>query len=155
MSLKAKIEEGLKEALKAHKDIRVSTYRLLLSALHNEEIAKQKDLSEDEELQVVRRQVKMREEAIEAYKKAKEVVRVEKEEEELSILNEFLPKGLAEQEIEKIVDEILVSSSKSRDFGFIMGEVMGKLRGRADGKFVAQLVQRKITNHKSQISNNN
>ena len=85
------ITQKIGEALKAHDEIRLSTLRLLSSALNYEFIAKQHKLSEDEEIVVVRKEAKKRKEAIEVYEKAGYPDRAEKEAEELSILQEYLP----------------------------------------------------------------
>lgn len=144
MSVKSQVEKKIPEALKKKEELRLSTLRLLSSALHNEEIAKQKELTQDEEVAVVRREAKQRQEAIEAYQKGGDQKRAEKEQAELEILQEFAPKQLAREEIEKAVEEAITASGEKRDFGFIMGQVMGKLKGRADGKLVAQIVKEKL-----------
>lgn len=85
------ISQKIAEAMKARDEIRLSTLRLLSSALNYERIAKQHELSEEEELQVVRKEAKKRKDAIEAYKKAEAFDRADKESKELVILEEFLP----------------------------------------------------------------
>jgi len=101
------INQKIGEALKAGDEIRLSTLRLLSSAFNYEFIAKQHKLSEEEELAVVRREAKKRKEAIEAYQKAGAQDRADKEQKELEILQEYLPAGLSDAEIEKIVEEAI------------------------------------------------
>ena len=93
------------EAMKQRDNVRRTTLQLLKSELHNEEIAKQHQLTEDEELVVVRREAKKRKDAIEAFAKAGNNERAESEKQELLVLQEFLPKELSEVEIEKVVLE--------------------------------------------------
>ncbi|MDO8503479.1 MAG: GatB/YqeY domain-containing protein [bacterium] len=140
------LNEQIKEALKKGDNIRVSTLRLLSNALHNEWIAKQKDLTEEDENAVLRRQAKQREEAIEAYDKGGRTEAAEKERQELAILKEFLPAQMSQEELIKIVDQVIleVKPAGSQDFGRVMGAVMGKVAGKADGKAVAEAVRRKL-----------
>lgn len=136
----------INEALKKGDSLRVSTLRLLSSALHNEEIAKQKGLTEEEEIQVVRRQIKQREEAAEAYEKGGRLELAEKEKQEAQVLKEFLPEELSELEIEGLVDQVIeqMSAGGAQDFGKVMGMVMQQVAGRADGSAVAQIVRDRL-----------
>lgn len=145
--IKDKVAEDLKEALKGGDIVRVSTLRLLSNALHNEEIAKQKELTEEEELAVVRRELKRREEAVEAYEKGGRPESAEKEKKEAEILKEFLPAQMSSEELAKIVEQVIseVGASGQQDFGKVMGAVMEKAKGQVDGKVVAQVVRQKLT----------
>lgn len=141
------INEQIKEALKKGDSIRVSTLRLLSNALHNEWIAKQKELIEEDELAVLRRQAKQREEAIIAYEKGGRKELAEKERQELAILKEFLPAQMPQEELSKIVEQVIseVGAAGPQDFGRVMGAVMGKVAGKADGNTVAEQVRKKLT----------
>ena len=141
------INKQIVEAMKAKDEIRLSTLKLLLSALHNAKIDKRGDLIEEEELEIVRREAKKRKDAIEAYKKAGATDRAEKEEKELAILQEFLPKELPDEEVLKLVDEAITTTSASsmQDMGKVIGAVMAKAKGRADGKKVAEMARKKLT----------
>ncbi len=140
------INKQIVEAMKAKDEIRLSTLKLLLSALHNAKIDKRGDLTEEEELEIVRREAKKRKDAIEAYKKAGATDRAEKEEKELAILQEFLPKELSDEEVSKLVDEAITTTSASsmQDMGKVIGAVVAKAKGRADGKKVAEMARRKL-----------
>lgn len=144
--IKDKLNTQIKEALKAGDEVRVSTLRLLSNALHNEEIAKQKDLEEEEELQIVRRQIKQREEAIEAYTKGGRAESAEKEKKEAEILKEFLPAQIDAGELEKIVEGVIaeVGATGPQDFGKVMGTVMARVKGQAGGNKVAEIVRSKL-----------
>ena len=140
------ITQKIGEALKTHEEIKLSTLRLLSSALNYEFIAKQYKLSEDEELVVVRREAKKRKEAIEVYEKVKAFDRAEKEKKELSILQEFLPPEISDEEITKLVNETLKETNASglADLGKVISLVRTKAKGAVDGAKVAQLVKMKL-----------
>ncbi len=140
------INKQIVEAMKAKDEIRLSTLKLLLSALHNAKIDKRGDLTKEEELEIVRREAKKRKDAIEAYKKVGATDRAEKEEKELAILQEFLPKELPDEEVSKLVDEAITTTSANsmQDMGKVIGAVMAKAKGRADGKKVAEMAKRKL-----------
>lgn len=140
------ISQKIAEAMKARDEIRLSTLRLLSSALNYEFIAKQHVLNEEEELAVVRREVKKRKDAIEAYEKAKATDRAEKEKKEMAILNEFLPAEMSEEEVTKLVDAAIAETGAKSiaDIGKVMGVVMAKTGGRAEGGVVSNLVKSKL-----------
>jgi uncharacterized protein YqeY len=140
------ITKQIAEALKAKEEIRLSTLRLLSSALNYEFIAKQHVLSEEEELVVVRKEAKKRKDAIEAYEKAGATDRAEKEKKELKILEEFLPQEMSETELAKIVDEVIsqTGANSPSEMGKLMGPIMAKVAGRADGKRVSDMVKEKL-----------
>jgi uncharacterized protein YqeY len=151
------INSKIAEALKAHDEIRLSTLRLLSSAFNYEFIAKQHKLSDEEELAVVRREVKGRKDAIEGLKQAQSKnttsteadikERLEREQKEMEILQEFLPAEMPEEELLKLVDEAIKTTGATTmaDMGKVIGMVMGKSNGRADGGKVSQLVKAKLT----------
>ena len=141
------INKQIAEAMKAKDEIRLSTLKLLLSALHNAKIDKRGDLTEEEELEIVRREAKKRKDAIEAYKKVGATDRAEKEGKELVILQEFLPKELSDEEVSKLVDEAISTTGASsiQDMGKVIGIVVAKAKGRADGKKVAEMAKKKLT----------
>jgi len=145
--LKAKIEEQIKEALKSGDSIRLSVLRFLLSAIKNEEIAKQKEADDEDVVAVVQRQIKQRKESIESYRKAGRKDLAQKEEAELTILNTFLPQQLSEDEVKKIVEEIRseLSETEKNNFGKVMSAVMGRVKGKADGNIVAKIVKESLS----------
>lgn len=141
------ISKQIGQALKAKDEIRLSTLRMLSSALNYEYIAKQHELSEEEELEVVRHEAKKRRDAIEAYKKAEAFDRADKEEKELEILEEYLPQQMPDKELEKIVGDVIseTGAKSMADMGKVIGAVMNKAGGRADGKKVSELVKSKLS----------
>ena len=141
------IKKETNKALKAKDETRLSTLRLLASNLHNAEIDKRGDLSEEEELAVVKKEAKKRQDAIEIYQKAGEKKRVEQETKELEILQELLPKQMGDKELAKLVEGAILEASTSSisDMGRVIGVVMAKAKGRADGKKVSEMVKGKLT----------
>lgn len=145
--IKDNIKKQIIDAMKARDELRKSTLKMLLSALQYAEIAKQGDLTEDEELNVVRKEAKQRKDAIDAYEKAKANDRAQKEKDELEILKEFLPEELSEEVLTRMVDEAIkeTGASSLADIGKVIGTVMKKANGQADGKKVAEMVKSKLS----------
>ena len=137
------LKVDLNEALKARDEIRVSVLRFLLSAIHNQEIKKQQELSDEEVTAVIQKQTKERRESIEAFQKGGREDLMKKEEAELDILSKYLPQQLSEEEVKNLVTEVIreTGAGSPADFGLVMGAVMGKVKGRADGQLVASLVK--------------
>jgi uncharacterized protein YqeY len=146
MSLIARIETDLKEAMKERDAERRDALRLILNALRSAEKEIQRPLHDDEELQVLQRERKRRLEAIEAYRAAGREERAEQEEDELEVLEDFMPEPLSEQELELIVDDAIAENGATslRDLGRVMADVMPQSAGRADGSAVSQLVREKL-----------
>lgn len=140
------ITQKIGDALKAHDEIRLSTLRLLSSALNYEFIAKQHKLSEDEEIVVVRKETKKRKEAIEAYMKAGAKDRADKEKKELEILQEYLPPETSDEELNRIIDEAIaeIKPTSPSEMGKVIGAVKTKTKGAADGAKIADLVKSKL-----------
>ena len=139
------LQEKIAEAMKAHDEVKTSTLRLLSSAFNYEKIAKQHDLTNEEEIAVVRREVKQRRDSIEAYDKAGRGDLSEKEKAELDILQEFLPPEMSDEDLVKIVDEAVgvIKPVGMQDMGKVIGFVKEKAPN-ADGGKIAQTVKAKI-----------
>lgn len=145
MNLSKKIGEDLKKSLKAQNKIVVSTLRLLLAALKNFEIEKQKEATDDEVIQLIQKQIKLRKEAIAAFENGGRQDLVQKERTEMEILNKYLPQQLTEEELRKIVDQTIKElNAGQNDFGKVMGMVMGRVKGGADGSLVAKVVRENL-----------
>lgn len=141
------LKVDLNEALKARDEIRVSVLRFLLSAIHNQEIQKQQELSDEEVIAVIQKQVKERRESIEAFQKGGRKDLVGKEEAELDILSKYLPQQLSEEEVKNLVTEVIreTDAGSPADFGRVMGTVMGKVKGRAGGELIAKFVKEQLS----------
>ncbi len=144
MSLKEKISEDLKSAMKKGDVIRRETLRTLRAALIElDKRGVQRESTEEEQLQVVISAIKKRKEAIEQYEKGGRKDLVDQETKELAIINEYLPLQLTLQEVESRIQEIVarVGASSAKDFGKVMPVVMKELRGKADGKLIQETVK--------------
>jgi uncharacterized protein len=145
-SLITRMEKDLTVAMKDGDTGRRDTLRLLLNALRASEKELQRPLSDDEELQVLQRERKRRQEAIEAYRAADRSAQADREEQELEVLEEFMPEPLSDDAVEQIVDDAIaeVGATSLRDLGRVMADVMPQIAGRADGSVVSQLVREKL-----------
>ena len=146
MSLIARLEEELKQAMVARDQSRRDALRLILSSLRSAEKELQRPLHDDEELQVLQRERKRRLEAAEAFRSGGREEQALGEEEELAVLEEFMPAPLSEDELEEIIDDAIaeVGATSIRDLGRVMADVMPQVSGRADGSVVSQLVREKL-----------
>jgi uncharacterized protein YqeY len=143
MGLKVEIQETMKAAMKRGDRLTVSTYRLLLSALHNEEIKSRKELNIEEIHRVVSTLCKQRAEAIDLYRKGGRAELAEKEEAELKILQRLLPEPISEAEVRALIKASIeeVGAKSVQDLGKVMKQLMPKVSGRTDGKRVNQLAK--------------
>jgi uncharacterized protein len=146
MSLIARLEDELKQAMVAREEDRRDALRLILASLRSAEKELQRPLHDDEELQVLQRERKRRLEAAEAYRGAGREEQARGEEHELSVLEEFMPPPLSEEELEEIIDDAIaeVGATSMRDLGRVMADVMPQVSGRTDGSVVSQLVREKL-----------
>jgi uncharacterized protein YqeY len=146
MSLIARLEDELKQAMVARDGERRDALRLILASLRSAEKELQRPLHDDEELQVLQRERKRRVEAAEAYRGAGREEQAAGEERELAVLEEFMPSPLSEDELEEIIDDAIaeVGATSLRDLGRVMADVMPQVSGRADGSVVSQLVREKL-----------
>jgi uncharacterized protein len=146
MSLIVRLEEELKQAMVARDETRRDALRLILSSLRSAEKELQRPLHDDEELQVLQRERKRRLEAAEAFRGGGREEQALGEEQELAVLEEFMPAPLSEEELEEIIDDAIaeVGATSMRDLGRVMADVMPQVSGRTDGSVVSQLVREKL-----------
>lgn len=144
MSLRDQLTEDMKAALKAGDSLKVSVIRLVKSEIRNTEIAKGQTLTDDDILQVISRETKRRREAIEQFTKGGRNDLVEKETAELEVLSQYLPQQLDEAEIAGIAREVIseLHATSKADKGKVMSALMPRVRGRADGRLVSEVVDR-------------
>ncbi len=145
--LKEKLTDDLKESLKARTSERTDVVRFLLAQLQNREIEKRSTgqapvLAEEEAIEVLQKEVKKRREAIELFKKGGRPELVQKEEKQLAYINGYLPAEMSREELEKIIDDL--KHQGFSDFNSLMKEAMKKVKGKADGKLVSEIVREKI-----------
>jgi uncharacterized protein len=147
MSLIEQLNGMLAEAMKARDQVRLSSIRMLKTALTNKEVERGRPLTEAEEQQVVISLVKQRKESIEQFAKGGRQDLVAKETSELAVLEAFLPPAVAADDIERIVGEVIAETgaASAKDMGRVMKGVMARLAGTSvDGKAVNELVRRRL-----------
>ena len=137
----------MKQAQKSQDKLRLSVIRLLRAAIKNQEIEKKSPLNDQEVIAAVTSQVKRRKEAIEQYQAAGRQDLASKEEEEMKILQTYLPQQLSEAELKQKVEEAVAATGAQtlKDMGKVMSHLMPQVSGRADGKLVNQLVKARLS----------
>jgi hypothetical protein len=140
----ARLEAELRSAMKSGDKRRVGTLRLLLASLKNEKIQAQRELTGEEIEAVLRRAVKQRKDSIEQYDRGGRQDLVQAESEELAIIEEYLPKGMSDAEIEAALQAVIAEKglSSSKDVGLAMKELMARHKGRVDGKKAQEAARR-------------
>jgi len=143
MGLKATLEDAMKAAMKGRDPLTLSALRLLLSALHNEEIKARRDLTQEEILKVIASLCRQREESIGFFRKGDRADLVEKEEKELDVLRRFLPVPLNDEELRRLIQSSIeeIGAQGVQDLGKVMKQAMPKFAGRADGKRASELAK--------------
>ena len=149
MTLQERIDSDLKDAMRAKNAARLGVLRMLKSALKYSAIEKagaESQLDDAEAAQVIRKQVKQRQDSIESFEKGGRPELAAKEKDELAILTAYLPQGLSAEELEKIVRETIaeVGATSKAQMGAVMKALQGKVAGRADGKTLSQEVQKQL-----------
>lgn len=140
--LKERIMEDLKSAMKEKNQIKVRVLRLLNSAIKNFEVEKMDSATDEEIGKIVLKEIKKRQESIEAYKKANREDLAKEEEEELKVLKEYAPKMLSEEEIKEVVKKVINElNATQKDFGKVMKNIMAEVKGKADGSLVSKIVK--------------
>ena len=142
MSLQKRIDEDLKNAMRAKDATRLSVLRLLKAALKNatiEKVGADGELDEAEAIAVIRKQVKQRQDSIESFEKGGRAELADKEKQELAILNTYLPQGMAPDELAKVVRETIaeLGATSKAQMGAVMKALQAKVGGRADGKMLS------------------
>jgi uncharacterized protein YqeY len=150
MTLQERIDSDLKEAMRARDNTKLGVLRMLKSALKYAAIAKSEteaELSDAEANQVIRKQVKQRQDSIESFEKGGRAELANKEKEELSILNAYLPQPMTSDELAKVVRETIaeVGATSKAQMGAVMKALQAKVAGRADGKTLSAEVTRQLS----------
>jgi uncharacterized protein YqeY len=146
VSLIGRLEDELREATLARNAERRDTLRLILNSLRGAEKELQRPLNDQEELQVLQRERKRRQEAAEAFRAGDREEQAAQEEAELAVLEEFMPSQLGDEDLEEIIDDVIaeVGATSVRDLGRVMADVMPQVAGRAEGSRVSQIVREKL-----------
>jgi uncharacterized protein len=148
MSLLERLNNDMKEAMKNKEKEKLSVIRMVKAALQNEAIKLGKSqLSEDEELTVLSRELKQRKDSLQEFENAGRSDLVDKTKAEISVLELYMPKQLSEEELVQLIKETIaeVGASSKADMGKVMGAIMPKVKGKADGSLVNKLVQQHLS----------
>jgi uncharacterized protein len=143
VSLVEQLTQDMKNAMRNKEKTKLSTIRMVRSAIKKAEIDQKTTLSDDDVMAIMLREIKQRKDAIREYTKAERDDLVAKEQEELEILQTYLPEPLSEAELRELVQQTItqLGASSKKEMGKVMGAVLSQVKGRADGKAVNQLVQ--------------
>ena len=148
MSLKEQLTNDMKVAMKAKAEgkQRLAVIRMVRSAIRQLEIDGKKELGDEEVMSVITKEVKMRRDSIEEFKKGNRADLVAQTENEISVLMAYLPRQLSKEEVSSLVAEAVAATGASspKDMGKVMGVLMPKVKGRADGKLVNMLVRESL-----------
>jgi hypothetical protein len=147
MPLKARITDDMKAAMRAREAARLSTIRLLLSAIKQKEVDERIELSEADVLAIIDKMIKQRRESIAQFEKASRQDLVDKEKAEIAVLSAYLPQRMSDAEIQKAIETVIseTGASGAKDMGKVMAALKAKLAGRADMSAVSGLVKTRLS----------
>ncbi len=143
MSLKEQLTTDMKEAMKSHDKDRLAVIRMVRGAIRQQEIDGQKELSDEDVIAVMSKEIKMRKDSIEEFKKGGREDLIAKTQAEIDVLMPYMPAQLSEDEVRELVKAAVAETGAAtpKDMGKVMGVLMPKVKGRADGKLVNTLVR--------------
>lgn len=145
--MREKILEDMKSAMKSQDKEVLSVLRMVKGAISMQEIDKKKELSDEEVISVIAKEIKTRKESIVEFEKGGRTDLVSKTQSEIDILNKYMPEQLSEEQINKIIDEAFNSLNPSAsDIGRVMGYITPKVKGKADLSLVSKLVKERLSN---------
>ncbi len=148
MSLRDRLTEDLKLAMKARDQLRMDVIRMIKAAVLNKEVELKKDLDDAEMSRIMTTMIKQRKESVEQFEKGQRAELAAKERQEISIIETYLPKALSADELAQAVDAVIreTGATSAKDMGLVMKAVMARLAGQSvDGKSVSDLVRSKLT----------
>ncbi len=147
MNLNDRIMNDLKESMKNKDSFKLSVIRMLKGAIQLEKINKKRDLTDEEVIDVISKQIKLRKDSINEFTKAGRNDLVENTQKEVEILNEYMPEQLSSEEVNKIIDEafLKLNPTSSKDMGLIIKEVSPKVKGRTDMGEVSKIIKDKLS----------
>ena len=148
MSLLTTLNEDMKQAMRAKDKETLQVIRMLKASIQNEQIKKGQDLNDEEELTVLSREMKQRRDSLAEFEKADRTDLADKVKKEIVIVEKYLPAQLSEDEIRAIVTEAIAATGATspKEFGKVMGAVMPKVKGKADGNQVNAVVKELLNN---------
>lgn len=147
MSLTERLNDDMKQAMKNKEKFRLSVIRMIRSSIKNIEVNERRTPDDNEVLEILNREVKQRKDSLQEFEKAGRDDLAADVKVEIEIIQEYLPQQLSEEEVNAIVKQTIheVGASSKAEMGKVMGALMPKVKGRADGKLVNQLVQKHLS----------
>lgn len=147
MNLIDRLAEDMKAAMKNKDKVRLSTIRMVRTAIKNMEIDKKQALSDEDVLALFNRELKQRRDSLQAFEQAGRADLIEGVKEEIHVLEEYLPEQLNDEDLQTIIQEVIaeLGATSKADMGKVMGSVLPKVQGRADGKRINAIVQVLLT----------
>lgn len=149
MSIKERLTEDMKQAMKDRENgkIRLSVIRMIRSSIKNVEIDEKKELSEEETLSIIAKELKMRRDSLAEFEKAKRDDLADYAKQEIEILMQYLPQQLSQEELKAIIADTIakLGAVSPKEMGKVMNAVMPQVKGRADGKIINTLVREMLT----------
>ena len=148
MTLTERINNDLKEAMKSKDSFRLGVIRMVKGAMQLAKPNPREELTDDDVIAVISKQIKMRNDSIKEFEKANRTDLVEQNQKEIAILNTYMPEQLSDEEVNKIIDEAFVklNPTSSKDMGIIMKEISPKVKGKADMGKVNSIIKDKLAN---------
>lgn len=148
MNLVEKINDDVKQAMKSQDKEKLSVVRMVKSAVQLAKIELKHDLSDEEVIDVVAKQIKMRKDSIEEFTKAERNDLVEQYQREVEILNEYMPEQLSSEEVTKIIEEVFdkIKPTSPKQMGLIMKEITPKVKGKFDMGEISKIIKEKLNN---------
>ena len=148
MNLNDRIMNDLKEAMKNKDSFKLSVIRMVKGAIQLEKINKKRDLNDEEVIDVISKQIKLRKDSINEFEKAGRNDLADTTKKEVEVLNEYMPEQLSSEEVNKLIDEAFakVNPTSQKDMGLIMKEVTPKVKGKADMGEVSKIIKEKLSN---------
>ncbi|WP_332632159.1 GatB/YqeY domain-containing protein [Halalkalibacter flavus] len=147
MNLLERLNQDMKNAMKNKEKDRLSVIRMVKSSLQNEKYKLGRELTDDDSLTVLNRELKQRKDSLHEFEKANREDLASKLRDEITVLEDYMPEQLSEEEVSQIVQETIteVGVSTKGDMGKVMGAIMPKVKGKADGGLVNRLVQQHLS----------
>lgn len=148
MNLNDRIMNDLKEAMKNKDSFKLGVIRMAKGAIQLEKINKKRDLNDEEVIDVISKQIKLRKDSINEFEKAGRNDLADTTKKEIEVLNEYMPEQLSSEEVNKIIDEAFakVNPTSQKDMGLVMKEVTPKVKGKADMGEVSKIIKEKLSN---------
>jgi len=147
MTLAERLNEDLKQAMKDQDKLKLSVLRMIRAAIKNQEIERKRALDDSELIDVLSREIKQRKDSLQDFEKAGRADLAEQVTAEIEIISAYLPKPLTEEEVTALVQQTIqeTGASSKADMGKVMAALMPKVKGRADGKLVNQIVSQQLS----------